>query len=328
MKAYRYICLLFTAWLFTLSGVGAFAHEVRPAFLKLEETAPATFSVIWKQPVVEGRRLSITPVFPKNCTQSTTKQTRNAGTVSETSELSCDLKAGFITLDGLERTLTDAFVEIAYLDSETVRALIKPSATSLDLGEPIAAAAPGYLKIGLEHIIFGWDHLLFVIGLALLVSGRQIWGVATAFTVAHSITLVLAALGLLAIPTRPVEILIAGSIALLGVEIIRKLRGIDSLATRRPYLISFMIGLIHGCGFASALSDIGLPKGTELLALLLFNVGVELGQFGVIAVFLLILAGIAKLGQQTLQRAQYATTYVIGTIAMYWVIDRLAQYWV
>ena len=155
---------------------------------------------------------------------------------------------------------------------------------------------------------------------------RQILGVATAFTLAHSITLALAAFGLLNIPIRPVEILIAASIVLLGVEVMRKRHGHKSLATERPYLISFAIGLIHGCGFASALSEIGLPKGTELLALLLFNIGVELGQFAIVGLTILALFMIAKLGKSALRRTETFLTYGLASIAMFWVIQRMSDY--
>ena len=327
-KAACFIMRFFLLWTPLFLTGQASAHEVRPAFLKVSETEKGQFSVLWKQPILDGKRLRIKPIFPEDCRATVPVQSRQSSTINETSELSCGLQEGIIRLDGLERTLTDAFVEIAYLDGNVKRELLKPSAPALNLSTAGESAAAQYLGIGIEHILFGWDHLLFIIGLTMLVTRRQIWGVATAFTLAHSITLALAAFGLLNVPTRPVEILIAASIVLLGVEIIRKLQGRESLATRKPYLISFMIGLIHGCGFASALSDIGLPQGTELLALLLFNIGVELGQFGIIALFLVFLWGFAKAGETTLRRVQILTTYVISCVAMFWVIDRLSQYWV
>ena len=168
--------------------------------------------------------------------------------------------------------------------------------------------------------------MLFVIGLTLLVARRQILGVATAFTLAHSLTLALAAFGVLTIPIRPVEILIAASIVLLGIEIMRKRQGHKSLATQRPYLISFVIGLIHGCGFASALSEIGLPKGTELLALLLFNIGVELGQFAIVGLTILVLLVVAKIGKSALKRTEVSLTYGLASIAMFWFIQRMSYY--
>ena len=321
-------CLI--ALILLSSSAAARAHEVRPAFLSLTETAPAEFAMLWKQPVTDGKRLKITPNFPEGCAISPPQMQIQGSTVIESNTLSCPLTSGIITLPGLERTLTDVFVQIQYLSGEARSALIKPNSPQLSLDSPPQNAAGQYLRIGVDHILFGWDHLLFVIGLTLLVARRQIWGVATAFTLAHSITLALAAFGFLSLPSRPVEILIAASIVLLGIEIIRKQRGHDSLASRRPYLISFIIGLIHGCGFASALAAIGLPQGTELLALLLFNIGVELGQFAVIGLTVLVLWGIERSdrsAKQYLRRAELILTYSIASIAMFWVIDRMSQYW-
>lgn len=304
----------------------AAAHEVRPAYLSLTETRTSEFSVIWKQPVLDGKRLKINPAFPEDCTQTTPAISRTGATIIESSVLNCPLTEGEITLSGLERTLTDVFAEINYLSGESRTALVKPSDPRIQLGGPISSPAKHYLWIGVEHIIYGWDHLLFVIGLTLLVARRQILGVATAFTLAHSITLALAAFGLLNIPIRPVEILIAASIVLLGVEIMRKRQGHKSLATERPYLISFVIGLIHGCGFASALSEIGLPKGTELLALLLFNLGVELGQFAIVGLTIAALILIAKFGKAALRRTETLLTYGLASIAMFWFIQRISEY--
>ena len=314
--------------LWCLSAATALAHEVRPAFLSLTETSSGEFNMVWKQPVLDGKRLKITPTFDEACTLGHTTLSRQGGTVIEQRGVFCSLTEGEITLPGLERTLTDVFAQITYLSGESRSALIKPEDPRFDLGGKTGSAAKQYLWIGVEHIIYGWDHLLFVLGLILLVTRRQIIGVATAFTLAHSITLGLAAFGWLIVPIRPVEILIAASIVLLGVEIMRKQNGKRSLATQRPYLISFLIGLIHGCGFASALSEIGLPKGTELLALLLFNIGVELGQFAVILIGIIILALIAKASTELLRKSETLLAYGLSTIAMFWVIQRVSEYWV
>jgi len=311
-------------WLFLC--LSASAHEVRPAYLKLTETHASEFAVTWKQPVLDGRRLKIKPTFPEGCNQTPPVVSRKGVTIIERSVLSCPLTSGEVTLSGLERTLTDVFTEINYLSGETRMAVIKPTNPTMVLGGASESAAKHYLWIGVEHIIYGWDHLLFVIGLTFLVARRQILGVATAFTLAHSITLVLAAYGLIAIPIRPVEILIAASIVLLGIEILRKREGHKSLASERPYLISFAIGLIHGCGFASALSEIGLPNGTELLALLLFNIGVELGQFAIIGLTIIALMAIAKIGTKALRRTETFLTYGLSSIAMFWVIQRMSDY--
>ena len=319
-----FICLI--AALFSLH-LTAFAHEVRPAYLQVTEISAGEFDVVWKQPVMDGKRLKIKPVFPDACEEIGARDIRSAGaTVTERYTVSCDLISGVISLDGLERTLTDAFIRVDYLSGAQKSGVIKPSAPRFDLGSDSTSPAIDYIKIGVDHIIYGWDHLLFVIGLVMLVSRRQIIGVATAFTVAHSLTLALAAFGVLNLPTRPVEILIAMSIVLLAVEIIRKSRGAASLAASKPYLISFVIGLIHGAGFASALSDIGLPKGTELLALLLFNLGVELGQLAIILALLALLWMAAKAIKNSRKPLEFASAYLIGTIGIYWTVQRLSDY--
>ena len=307
-------------------AASASAHEVRPAFLRITETAAGEFNVAWKQPVISGQRLRIRPTFPENCTQTDPRLDRSGDTVAERFKVTCDLRQGAVSLPGLENTLTDAFVEITYLDGTPRTALLKPSDPSLSLSAPRASPANDYLVIGLEHIIFGWDHLLFVIGLTLLVGGRRVWGVATAFTLAHSITLAATAIGGISLPSRPVEILIAASIVLLGVEVLRKQKGQNTLGVRRPYLIAFAVGLIHGFGFAGALADIGLPQGTELLALLLFNFGVEMGQFAVIALSLIILWSVTKMGQNWRKVAETATVYGFSAVAMFWVIQRVTPY--
>jgi len=314
------VCLLFTDV--------TQAHEVRPAFLKLAETQTAQFSAVWKQPVLDGKRLKIKPVFPDECETSLPQLEMSAGTIRETFSVSCTLTQGFLSFDGLERTLTDIFIEISYLDKDSLSGLVKPANPTLDLSTETSVGIGRYLMIGVDHILRGWDHLLFVICLTMMVSRRQIIGVATSFTLAHSLTLGLAVFGLITLPIRPIEILIAASIVLMAVEIMRKFSGQSSLALRRPYLLSFLIGLIHGCGFASALGDIGLPKGTELLALLLFNLGVELGQVAVIILMLILFWGIGRIKRESLRPAQIALTYGSAAMAMFWFFDRTKDYFI
>jgi len=305
----------------------AFAHEVRPAYLNIVPNDKTGFDITWKQPVLEGSRLKITPVFPEGCSEASPHNLSITGaTVIEQWAITCELKSGILRLEGLDRTLTDAFLQIEYPDGETLSTVLKPYSLSVDLSVDTPSAAQAYLKIGVEHVLAGWDHLLFIVGLVLLVRARQVIGVATAFTVAHSITLAVTALGLATVPSRPVEILIAGSIALLAVEIIRKHRGENSLALRRPWMIAFFIGLIHGFGFAGALAEIGLPKGQELLSLFLFNIGIELGQIILIIVLLVGLWAITKVYSSFRRPVEILATYAIGAIGMFWVIERMSAY--
>lgn len=325
MRLFR-LCVIIIVSL--MGYTSANAHEVRPAFLKLTEIEAGQFEASWKQPILSGKRLKLDPTYPEGCEIKETGRNFGKGMLTIVSDVKCPLTDGEIGIAGLERTLTDVFVEIVYLDETVRRELLKPATPALDIATAKGAKTSQYLWIGVEHILFGWDHLLFVLGLVLLVDRRQIIGVATAFTLAHSITLALAAFGLINIPTRPVEILIALSIVLLAIEIIRKYKGSPGLSARRPYLIGFLIGLIHGCGFASALADIGLPTGTELLALLLFNIGVELGQFFVIVLFVIALMVLGKTALNKKRFAEITVTYLIGGIAMFWVIDRMKDYFV
>jgi len=316
-------CVLgLTVWLF--AGT-ALAHEVRPALLSLDGIGDG-YAVTWKQPVNNGRRLKLTPVFPESCKTTPPTITLDGETVVERYTLKCALNAGEIRIDGLERTLTDVFVRINEADGSTRSALVKPSDPVMDLTVETPPPANAYFGEGILHIVMGWDHLLFVLGLCLLVSRRQVLGVATSFTLAHSLTLVVSALGLFSLPSRPVEILIAASILLLAIEIIRKWRGEEGLTAQRPYLVSFGIGLLHGLGFAGALADLGLPKGQELLALVLFNLGVEAGQFAIIAAALLIGFVGYRLAPKLTRPAATLVTYGIGSIAAFWVIERMAGY--
>lgn len=317
--------LLLPLLLWLLAGA-AQAHEVRPALLAIDAVDDG-YAVTWKQPVLNGRRLKLTPVYPEDCEATSVVPILEGQTIIERYSLSCSLDEGTIYIEGLERTLTDVFIRIQDADGVTRSALVKPSDPIMDLTIATPPAANAYFGEGILHIVMGWDHLLFVLGLCLLVQRRQIFGVATSFTLAHSLTLALAALGVFSLPSRPVEILIAASILLLAVEIIRRWRGEEGLSAKRPYLVSFGIGLLHGLGFAGALADLGLPKGQELLALILFNLGVEAGQFVIIGVALL--AGFIgyKLAPKLTRPAATLTTYAIGTVAAYWLIERLLGYW-
>ena len=312
----------------------AAAHEVRPAYLSATETEAGTWDIVWKQPVLSGKRLKIAPEFAAAdgdalapCAWEAEERENLAAATIERGTLNCAIAS--VTIDGLDRTLTDVIVDVRPLEAEPVTALLRANDLTLDLREPAGSPAGAYLTIGVEHIVFGWDHLLFVIGLVLLIDNwRRLVLVATAFTLAHSLTLGLAALGVVGVPSRPVEILIAASIVLLGWEILRKQRGQEGLVIQRPYLVAIVVGLVHGLGFAGALSNIGLPAGTELLALLMFNLGVELGQIAVIALVLLAMWAMARARAELVPTTQRVVAYAIGAIGMFWMIERLGGYWV
>lgn len=301
------------------------AHEVRPALLELTETKPQQFDVLWKQPVTDGKALRLEPILPQQCKATGARSNRFAGNiVTERWRIACPLNQGRIAVEGLERSLTDVFVRIEKLDGSQRNHVLRPDAIYWDLEAPSTGLSgiAEYVLIGAEHMLFGFDHLLFVLGLTLLVARRQIIAVITSFTIAHSITLALTVFDVISLRSAPVELLIAASIVLLATENILKLRGKETLAAQRPWLIAFAIGLIHGLGFAGALSDIGLPNGDEAIALLLFNIGLELGQIAFVGLILLILAALRRMGSTLYDSARITVIYSIGAMGCYWFLDR------
>lgn len=308
-------------------AVPAQADEVRPASIDFTELTPGEWSLAWKQPVASGRQIElIMPVIPDMCEMvGEPRRSLGAAALLGNVDVRCngDVAGGTIGLPQLAG-MADALVRVAPLEREV-------QSHRLTASQPLAViiARPdrwqvlrSYFAIGTEHILMGWDHLLFVIALVLLVSGG--WNVvkaATAFTIAHSITLIATTLGYAGLPQRPVEALIALSIVFLAVELARGER--ETLTRRWPWIVAFGFGLLHGFGFAGALRAIGLPEGEVPAALLAFNLGVEAGQLLVIATVLVLLAVIQRLAPKAEAPALKFTTYAIGITAAYWLVDRV-----
>ncbi len=307
-----------------LCGISANAHEIRPAALELTEQSGGTVAVVWKQPILSGRKLKMRPVLPDQCpAPETTRQLISGDAIVESWQVSCQLDKGRIMIEGLDRTLTDVFVRLSTADGEETTLILRPASASFALGDPGGSPARAYLQIGAEHMLFGWDHLLFVLGLLLLTPVRKLLWVITAFTLGHSITLAITALGLFSLPSKPVELLIALSIFFLAVEVVRKWAGKTSLTIRRPWLIALGFGLLHGLGFAGALADIGLPKGQEIWALLLFNLGVEIGQILFVGA---ILAALWLIGRSPVDRRKWVeipAVYLVGGLGAFYTLSRI-----
>ena len=314
---------------------GAFGHEVRPGYLELRQTGAESWNVLWKVPAQGEMRLSLHPRFPEDCVVASEPVAMHAGgAYIEHTSIACKggLAGRVIGIDGLEATMTDVLVRSVRADDSVQVARLTPSAPAF-----VLEAAPGSLQVvraytllGIEHILGGIDHLLFVLGLMLIVRSRWVLvKTITAFTAAHSITLALATLGVVHVPGRPVEAAIALSILLLATEIFRIQRGEASLTARLPWAVAFSFGLLHGFGFANALAETGLPQGDIPLALFTFNVGVELGQLAFIGVVLGALALVKRISLPTLvvRRALPAAAYGIGAISAFWFIDRVAGFW-
>jgi hydrogenase/urease accessory protein HupE len=328
--------LLFAA-AFALIAPSVFAHEMRPAYLELHQTGAETYGVLWKVPGLgEDMRLGIYVQLPASCKNSSEPiATMINRAYTERWAIRCtgSLTGGTVLIDGLDATTTDVLVRLERLDGTKQITRLTPSAPSF-----VIEAAPGafevartYLALGVEHILSGVDHLLFVLSLVILVKGtrRLIWTV-TAFTLAHSITLAGATLGFVHVPGPPVEAAIALSIVFVAAEIMRSRQGDAGLTERLPWVVAFTFGLLHGFGFASALSEVGLPQSAIPVALLFFNVGVEIGQLlfiaSVFAVIWLARRFIRATGMLKPTWAWRITPYAIGSIASFWIIQRVAAF--
>jgi len=321
--------------------VPALAHEMRPAYLEIRQTGAETYDVLWKVPGRgEDLRLGLYVAFPadsSNVTEPRGAMLNNALTERWSVRRAGGLSGGTIHIDGLSATMTDVLVRLERLDGTTQVTRLTPSVPSF-----LVEAAPGalevagtYFVLGVEHILTGVDHLLFVLALLILVKGtrRLIWTV-TAFTIAHSLTLAGATLGFVHVPGPPVEAAIALSIMFVAAEIIRSRQGKAGLTEKFPWVVAFVFGLLHGFGFASALNEVGLPQSAIPVALLFFNVGVEVGQLLFIATVFTVIALARQLKRQLRRRigiSQPAWTwrvppYVIGGVAAFWIIQRIAAF--
>lgn len=314
----------FALLLIALLAPSAVAHEVRPAYLQATETADAEFDVVWKQPVLGDRRLPLEPRFPSSCDLVKRLETEYTGdALVDRITLACDLRSGELGIDGLERTLTDVLVSVDYLGDDELTVLLRPESPTMSLVDPTPAAL-AYLRLGVEHLVFGIDHVLFVLALFLLIRDvRPLVLTITAFTIAHSVTLAMTVLGWVSLPAIPVEACIALSILFVARELV--INDPDTLARRRPYLVAFAFGLLHGFGFAGALEDIGLPDDDLALALFLFNVGIELGQLAILALAgALLWLGRKLMADGSAGWLQGAASWSLGAVAGMWFIERLA----
>jgi hydrogenase/urease accessory protein HupE len=327
----------FIGLLLQVAGVLARADEMRPAYLEIRETSEDIYDVILKVPARgPDKRLALYARFPEDCKILTpAKQTFTGTAFVERSTISREggLAGAEISIDGLASTTTDALVRIQNLEGNSQTSRLSPTSPSM-----VVTAAPTsfdvaktYTILGIQHILEGFDHLLFVLCL-MIVAGinRKLLITITGFTIAHSVTLALSTLGIFNIPRPPVEAVIALSIVFLATEIARGNRA--GLTYRYPVAVSMSFGLLHGFGFAAVLGEIGLPQNEIPTSLLFFNVGVEIGQLLFIAA-LLILAGVATLLSRAIAGRspspalwQPAAAYLIGTVATYWTIDRIAGF--
>lgn len=312
------------------------ADELRPGYLEFRQISapkdqPQKWQIIWKAPLKGGVTPDTLPVLPKSCALDNNGAKANfvSQAVIRQWNVTCNgnIAGQNIGLSEFSASMTDVLVRVSFLDRPV-------QAMRLTATQPVATisekperwhVAKTYFVIGVEHIIFGYDHLLFVLSLVLLLrGGRIIAKTVTAFTLAHSITLVGTTMGFLGLPSRPVEAIIALSIIFLAVEIAKRKQGDPPrLSERIPWIVAFGFGLLHGFGFAGALADIGLPEGEVPMALLMFNVGVEAGQLAIVAIALAVLAVLRRIAPQHMPKILRISAYAIGIIASFWFIERI-----
>ncbi|MEJ2317658.1 MAG: HupE/UreJ family protein [Gammaproteobacteria bacterium] len=307
----------------------ATAHESQPGLLELKQLGPERYEVIWRAPTYYGKPHPAELLLPEEW-QTVGEPTMRQLADSQLYNRIVDVAGGSIDGDiirfpGLEATITDVFVRISRLDGSESSLVVRPTQPWAELrGErPWYVTSGEYLVLGINHILMGIDHLLFVLGLLIIVQGRHMLvKTITAFTVAHSMTLAAATLGYANVPGPPLNAAIALSILFLGPEIVRVWRGQTSFTIRHPWVVAFGFGLLHGFGFASGLSTVGMPRAEIPLALLMFNIGVEIGQLAFVILILLVHRSMKVLEFRWPHWVDFAPGYAIGSLGAYWTIQR------
>jgi HupE / UreJ protein len=307
------------------------AHEARPCYLEIKEVAPGRYDMLWRTPVLSGMRLPVALQLPDGV------RNRKPPVVQELADSLLErrwidagpngLAGKRIDIAGLQFTITDALVRVELLDGRTLQMIARPSQPWVEIAASQSwwEVMGTYVVEGMRHILFGADHLLFVLGLLLIVrNGWMLVKTVTAFTAAHSITLAIATLGYAEAPALPLNAGIALSILFLGPEIVRVWRGETSFTIRHPWVVAFAFGLLHGFGFASALTSAGLPRQDLPLALLSFNIGVEAGQLGFVALVLAMEHSFRVLEIRWPRWVQALPGYTVGTLGAFWTLQRVA----
>jgi hypothetical protein len=314
-----------------LTARAALAHEARPAYLEIKETGAGQYDILWRTPVLSGMRLPVGLEMPdgvRNVKEPMVQELSDSLLERRSIQASGGGLAGKrIEFPGLQVTITDVLVRVALRDGRQWTTIVRPSQPWVEIAAargPMAVLG-AYVIHGIRHIAFGADHLLFVLGLLLIVKDRwMLVKTVTAFTVAHSITLAIATFGYANAPVLPLNVAIALSIFFLGPEIVRCWRGQTSFTIAHPWVVAFLFGLIHGFGFAGALTSAGLPRQDLPLALLGFNIGVEIGQVGFVVIVVLLEASFRRLEIRWPRWATALPGYAVGTLGAFWTIQRTA----
>jgi len=322
----RWHCVLFLALM--IAAASSVAHEVRPAALQITEGADGAVQARWRQPVTGDYTIAISPVLSAGWLDGEPGQRQVTADslikIWNVAPPHVALAGQTLWVRGLDRTITDTLVQITYADGTVLTRLLKAARPVMQIpaSRQPGVSVPEYLLLGISHIWSGPDHLLYVLGLILLLSGwRTLVTTITAFTLAHSLTLACAALGLIQLRPAPVEAVIALSIVYVAVELQRRVSGLDP--TTPPWLMAFSFGLLHGFGFAGALRQVGLPEHSLLSALFLFNVGIEIGQLLFVALVLTAVRLLRDYLPYLQPRLLRLAPYGIGSLASCWLLQRL-----
>ena len=327
----RFLAVCLLLWT-GLAGL-AQAHELQPSSMELRQLTSERFEVIWRAPVYYRKPHPAQLQLPDNWEavgEPTVKQLPDSALHRHVINVPGGVIDGaVIRFPGLESTITDVFARFVWLDGSETTTIARPSQPWIEVIAQRSTwqVAWDYTVLGIDHILSGFDHLAFVLALLLIVSGaRRLLITVTSFTLAHSITLAVATLGVLWVPGPPVEAVIALSILFLASELIKVNHGLPSLTARYPWVVAFTFGLLHGFGFAGALADVGLPQNEVPLALLMFNVGVELGQLMFIAVMMTSISLLNRLHREWPVWVRQAPAYGIGGIAAFWLVERVTGF--
>jgi len=330
MIAASRITLIMLLWMAGAAAPG-FAHPLDPALLDIRESSADRLDVVWRWPMSRTAERPLQVVLPDGCdSQSTPEMHQSGSRVTLRWHAQCEaggLVGRRVGVAGLRERQTDALLRLQLADGRLIQAVLRGDSPTIRVPARSGrlSVLRDYLRLGFGHILSGPDHLLFVLGLVLLVRGwrRLVWTV-TAFTAGHSVTLALAVLGVVRIPPQPVEIAIAMTIVVVAVELTRGEVTHETWVRRFPWAMAFGFGLLHGLGFAGALTQIGLPGDEIPLALFAFNLGIELGQLLCVTLILTVKAGLLRVPMHWPVAATRLPAYVIGSLAVFWVVERSA----
>ena len=309
------------------------AHELQPSSLEVRQLTTDRYEVVWRAPIYYKKPHPAKLHFPKHwesVSEPTIKQLPDSIIHRHVVSIpNGEIDGNIIHFIGLESTITDVFARFIWLDGSQTTAIARPSQAWIEIQAQRSSwqVAQDYTILGFEHILEGFDHLTFVLALLLIVRSMKLLLITvTSFTIAHSMTLAAATLGIVWIAGPPVEAAIALSILFLASELVKINLGHKSLTAQYPWIVAFVFGLLHGFGFAGALSDVGLPQNEVPLALLMFNVGVELGQIFFIFIILIFIYLLRKINIRWPRWMYQLPAYSIGCIASFWLIERLSGF--